>query len=164
MTASDARTDLQRILDSTLLDADRWTKLWSLTHHGFMFGAAIFSGLAALVLQIKSLPIGVDARTDIGSGLAFLATIIGTISASGGFARKWRANRVAKGALERLSIDFSDSTCHLPDIRARLKAINEQRNEEIVGGLDATVRSPAVNTALAEPSPAGRIQTDTPLT
>jgi len=116
-----------------LRSENRWTKLWSLLHHGFVFGAATLSGGAALVLQLKSIDVQPPVRSDVATVLAAASSLIGIISVSGGFATKWRANRMTKGTLEQVQIDLMDPACDLADIRKRLKEMKQVHHLAIVG-------------------------------
>ncbi len=46
------RQAFQERVVKDLSDAALWTKLWSLVHHTFLFGGAVLSDLAAIVLQL----------------------------------------------------------------------------------------------------------------
>jgi hypothetical protein len=78
-------------------------KLWSLAHHGVLFGSAIASASAAVIVQLQDLPIRVAlSPTDLSTLLAALAALLATTAAVGGFERKWRANRVSRTRMELL--------------------------------------------------------------
>src|SRR5262249_30711750 len=102
-------------------------------YHTFTFGAAILSAGAALLLQLKSLTLSQESRVDAASGLAALASLVGVISASGGFASKWRTNRITKGTLEQLQIDLMDQSCDLAKVRTALKEMKRVHHLAIVG-------------------------------
>lgn len=94
-----------------------YTKLWSLLHHGFVFAAATLSACSAAVLQIKTYTFIPDAhRTDIATLLALLATLLGSVAASGAFTAKWRANRAFKSALEQIDIMLRRDDCDLDKV------------------------------------------------
>lgn len=111
---------------------NRSTKLWSAVHHGFLFGAAILSAGAALLLQLNSLGLSEVQKADIASILASAAALIGVISVSGGFAKKWRTNRITKGTLEQLQIDLMDPSCDLNEIREALKEMKRLHHLGVV--------------------------------
>ena len=117
MADPDERECLVRYVNEELRAEILWTKLWSAVHHGFAFGAAILSAAAALLLQLKSLNFTEAGRADAAAALAAIASLVGVISVSGGFAKKWRANRITKGTLEQLQIDLMDPACDLGKIR-----------------------------------------------
>jgi hypothetical protein len=62
-----------------------------------------------------------------------VAALLGTIAASGGFERKWRANRISRGRIEELQIDLTDDSADAKSVRERLKSIMAAEDEAIVG-------------------------------
>jgi hypothetical protein len=66
--------------------------------------------------------------------LAFCAAALSALAATGGFDRKWRANRLSRGRLDELRIDFMDSNADLRIIRERLKNIIRMHDQEVLGG------------------------------
>ncbi len=133
MPTSIDQSKLEAYVATELKSESNWTKLWSAVHHTFIFGAAILSALAALTLQLKSLTLQPDTRTDVATGLAALAALIGVISASGGFGKKWRANRITKGTLEQIQIELMDPSCDLSKIISELKEMKRIHHLAIVG-------------------------------
>ncbi|WP_233810278.1 hypothetical protein [Paraburkholderia sp. HP33-1] len=133
MPDADERKQITNYVARQLSAENRWTKLWSLLYHGFVFGAAILSAAAALILQLKSISIEPTSRTDLATALAAISSLLAVISASGGFAAKWRANRITKGTLEQIQIDLMDPACDLADIREQLKRMKQVHNLAIVG-------------------------------
>jgi hypothetical protein len=82
---------------------NRGAKMWSLAHHGVLFGSAIASASAAVIVQLQDVPIRVPlSPTDLSTLLAALAALLATTAAVGGFERKWRANRVSRTRMELL--------------------------------------------------------------
>jgi hypothetical protein len=79
------------------------SKLWSLAHHGVLFGSAIASASAAVIVQLQDFPNRVALTpTDLSTLLAAFAALLATTAAVGGFERKWRANRVSRTRMELL--------------------------------------------------------------
>ena len=132
MADSAERSEMQALVASELNFAARGTKFWSLLHHGFTFSAAILSALAALTLQLNSLPWSQTTRADIAAGLAAAASLIGVISISGAFGKKWRANRLTRSTLDRLSIDLTDPDCDIAAVRTALKEMKRVHDLAIV--------------------------------
>ena len=127
------KDELQEYVARALRDATRWTRAWSALYHSFIFGAAVLSAAAALTLQLKTLNLSEPGRADLATVFAALASLIGVISVSGGFARKWRANRMTKAALEEIEIDIMDPSYGLGKIRARLAEMKRIHHLSIVG-------------------------------
>lgn len=127
------RSELRAYVTGALRDEARWTRAWSALHHCFLFGAAILSAAAALTLQLKTLSLAEQSRADLATVFAALASLIGVISVSGGFARKWRANRMTKAALEQIEIDLMDPNCDPRKIRALLAEMKRIHHLAIVG-------------------------------
>src|SRR5262249_18384519 len=133
MPEGNERQELVRYVAAQLREETLWTKLWSAVHHGSTFGAAILSAGAALLLQPKSLHVGDGGRAEAAGALAAAASLIGVISVSGAFAKKWRANRLTKGTLEQLQIDLMNPTCDLAKVRAALKEMKQVHHLAILG-------------------------------
>ena len=127
------RDVLTNYVASELRSETLWTKLWSAVHHGLTFGAAILSASAALLLQLKSLSVTETGRADAAAALAAIASVIGVISASGGFSKKWRANRLTKGTLQQSQIDLMDPNCDLAQVRAAQKEMWRVHHLAIAG-------------------------------
>ena len=131
--SNDDLNDLQDRISRDLRSEKLWTKLWSLVHHLFLFGAAIISALAALILQLKTNILGIDYNT-VGTVFAALAALLGTIAGAGGFRRKWQTNRLTRNRLDELMIDLTNPSCNSDKIREKLKEIWREHNKGIVGG------------------------------
>lgn len=110
------------------------TKLWSFAYHGFMFGAATLSALAAFILKLQTEPQeALQARADVAAALAALAALMGIVSASGGFGRKWKANRSTKSKLAQIRIDLLDSSVDQARVRGELKELIRVHDLTILG-------------------------------
>jgi len=133
MTDHTERSELRDYVVSALRDEARWTRAWSALYHFFLFGAAILSAAAALTLQLKTIPLVEQSRADLATIFSALASLIGVISVSGGFARKWRANRMTKAALEQIEIELMDPNCDPGKIRSKLAEMKRIHHLAIVG-------------------------------
>lgn len=113
---------------------NRGSKLWSAIHHWSLAVSALLSALATLVLKsewIKTLV--VTCRDDVAAGLAATATLVTTLAASGGFGRKWQANRRSRGRLDQVQIDFESTKADPQKIREDLKDIIREHDDSIIG-------------------------------
>lgn len=116
---------------------NRGSKLWSAVHHWSLAVSALLSALATLVLKsewVKTFV--VTYQDDVAAGLAAAATLVTTLVASGGFGRKWQANRRSRGRLDQVKIDFSSPQADPQKIREDLKAIIEQHDDSIIGSIN----------------------------
>ena len=99
--------------------------------------SVFLSALSALVLKINwfkdAYPSVYENREDVVAALAFAATVITAVSAAGSFGRKWQANRVSRGRVERLRIAMSDPAADAAAIRRELQDIIKSHDEGIVG-------------------------------
>jgi hypothetical protein len=110
----------------------RWVKMWSFLHHSFLFGAAVLSTSAAVILQLKAN--GNDAlQRDIASVLSAVAALAGVIAASGAFERKWRTCRSTRSRLIKLEIDLTPENMDSKEIKERYNAIWDDHETGIVG-------------------------------
>ena len=111
--------------------------MWSFVHHGTLFGSAIASGAAAVIVQLETIPVQIGlSQTDVATILAALAAGLATIAAVGRFEQKWQANRDTRVKLQELldKLDYPDTTPNLAEIRAQLDAILDRHNKAISGG------------------------------
>ncbi len=111
-------------------DAARWSAVyWTSAFLGLAFGA-----FAAVILKIESVKIDDAVRKDLAAMATFLAALLVGISTTGGFERKWQANRIAAAQLEELGYDLlADAAPDSKDYFRRIGAIQFQRNMEIAG-------------------------------
>lgn len=124
-----------RIILTNYFDTRANAARWSGIYWGCTFLAAIFSALAALVLKIETLIKNEGAKKDLAALLAVTAALLVTISTSGDFQRKWQANRVAAGELERTGYLFLENNGVAP--RTYLAAVGDtllRRQLAIAGG------------------------------
>ena len=126
------KQDFQRRVSKDLSDATLWTKLWSAVHHSFLFGGAALSAVAAIVLQLD-LPTSGISTTNLATLIAGAAALTSTIAGTGGFARKWRTNRLIKVRLIQLEIDLMNPDVDSANVRQDLKDIAQLRYDGIVG-------------------------------
>jgi len=71
--------------------------------------------------------------TDVPATVSAVAALLGTFAASGGFERKWRANRISRGKIEELRIDLTADSADAKAVRERFKAIIEAQGQAIAG-------------------------------
>lgn len=133
--ASQKETDtLKQDVNRKYRHYNRGAKLWSLTHHGVLYGSAIASASAAVIVQLQDLPVRVElSPTDLSTLLAALAALLATTAGVGGFERKWRANRVSRTKMELLRERLE---LNLIDIGDALDKYSEILNEHdaAIGG------------------------------
>ena len=129
---TDARAELTKQLDEKYCWYDKGSRWWSTAHHSSLYLGAAFSGIAALLLKLDFLK-DWSHTTDLAAAIAAAAALLGTFAASGGFDRKWRANRISRGRIEELRIDLTDPDVDLKSVRDRLKSIIEAHDQAIAG-------------------------------
>ena len=126
---------------------------WSGVYFGCVFGSALCSALAALLLKLDALSAWPRLRNDLAAGLATLAALLVTLSTTGNFQRKWQANRLAASAMENLAYELirPHPSVSPDEVIARIQAVNAARNEGIVGTEVAEERRPPTDSK-AQPS------------
>jgi hypothetical protein len=106
-------------------------KLWSLAHHSVLFGSALASASAAVIVQLQDVPIRMTlSPTDLSTLLAALAALLATAAAVGGFERKWLANRASRTKMEVLQERLK---ANLVDISAAVHEYSEILKEHDAG-------------------------------
>lgn len=109
--------------------AARW---WSGVYHGFQFGGAILSAVAAIALKIESVG-SLQIRNDLGAALAAASALLITLLTTGRFKDKWEANRIAAFAVRDLSYEIEKQGADPNQILTKLQRISMTRNNAIVG-------------------------------
>src|SRR6476620_5804529 len=136
MTMND---DERKFLSDQIAEKFAWfnrgSRNWSFVFNWSLAAAALLSAAAAIVLKITLLQeyIGADGAKDIAACAAAAATVITALAAGGGFGRKWQANRVSRGRIERLRICLSDPEADAKKIRSELADIIQKHDEAIIG-------------------------------
>src|SRR5438874_430584 len=72
---------------------------WSAAYFGSIFGSALLSALAGVLLKLDLLASHQSLRNDLAATFAALAALFITLSTVGDFQRKWQANRTAASAM-----------------------------------------------------------------
>ncbi len=115
---------------------------WSVAHHAATFGSIICSITASLLIPLKTTESSVAATT-----LTTLAAALTSLSSSGGFARKWRSNRLSRSKIDALLMDLEADDADLAKLTQTLKEIMLAHDQEIV---NSSLRD---NDAAQVPSP-----------
>ncbi|MEM8951830.1 MAG: hypothetical protein AAGA21_08410 [Pseudomonadota bacterium] len=108
------------------------TKFWSFLHHSFLFGAALLSACAALILTIDN-PSLFISDADLAAILSAIAAFMGVISGSGGFQRKWETNRETLSELKQIEIDLMSENINIDGVKMKLKEIIYNHDKGILG-------------------------------
>lgn len=106
-------------------------KWWSVAHHVAVFGTIICSIAAGAIIQAEP-----DRFKIIASTLTAVAAALSGLSASGGFERKWRSNRLSRSRIDGLLLDLENNPVPLADPLfdpvKQLKEIIFQHDQDIV--------------------------------
>lgn len=118
------------------------TVRWSALYHGCLFGSALLSALAGLVIKLTLFDKREGFRKDLAAVLAAAAALLITLTTVGAFERKWRANRMAAADMENLAYDLLKKGAgdNIDSFLSAIQSINARRNREIVTADDATPR------------------------
>ena len=103
-------------------------KNWSAVHYTAVFGSIIFSVVAGAVLQFKP-----SDSTGIATVLTSLAAALSSMTAAGGFERKWRSNRLSRSRIDGLLLDIDGDSPNFPELTNQLKEIIAKHDLEIIG-------------------------------
>lgn len=104
---------------------------WSFAHHSALYISAISSAAAAVIPQLQGFT-NQALQKNLTSILASLATVLISLGTAGGFARKWRANRVNKSKVEQLKGELIAREPTRADID-RLTQIEIDHDREVAG-------------------------------
>lgn len=132
---------------------------WSAAYFGCIFGSALLSALAGVVLKLESLAKRPALKNDLAASFAAIAALLITLSTVGDFQRKWQANRIAASAMENLAYELlkPERVTDRNAILERIQEINEARTAGLVGEAKrnegATARTKAGTPSEVSPSP-----------
>jgi len=128
--------DERRALKVELDRQYRWynmgSRMWSAAHHASLYLAAVLAAGAALILKLDALA-NYPPRVDIAAIASAATALLATLAAAGGFSRKWHSNRMSRGRLVALQIEFSAADADGAAIRTQLKEIVAAHDKAIVG-------------------------------
>lgn len=130
----------QIILDS-YVEYRANTVRWSGVYFGSLFLSAAFAALAAVVLKFQLFITNDDLKKDSAALLSVLSALLITLSTTGDFAQKWRANRLAAAKMERLGYAFITAVrpADVDFFSGEIQTITYERNVDIL----ADQRAPA---------------------
>jgi hypothetical protein len=108
----------------------RGRRLWSFAHYSTLFVAGISSAVAAIIPQLQGFN---DVyQKDLASILAGLAALLIALNTTGGFGRKWQANRSSSSKISRLQNELIARDPTTADID-RLNQIEDEHSGAIAG-------------------------------
>lgn len=105
---------------------------WSFAYFGCTFGSAVLGAFAGVILKLDALAARDVLRKDLASIFAAVAALLITLSTTGDFEQKWRANRIAASQMENIAYELSDPATKYEDVVGEIAEINEARNDAIV--------------------------------
>lgn len=131
----------RQFLETQLSEKYKWfntgSRAWSLMFNWSLVASAVLSATAAVVIKIKALQTGLDLSDenikDIVAITSAAATLVTALAAGGGFGRKWQANRISRGRVDRLRIEFASPNADAQKIRDELCDVLHKHDEAIVG-------------------------------
>ena len=123
----------QIILDS-YIEYRANTVRWSGVYFGCLFGSALCAALAAVVLKFEWLLTNEGFKKDAAALLSTISALLITLSTTGDFHQRWRANRLAAAKMEKLAYAFiaAERPVNITFFSAEIQAISYERNADIV--------------------------------
>jgi hypothetical protein len=130
-----SQKDLANLIGTNFHEYRNNSSRWSFVYFSCIFLAAILSALAGAIIKMDFLK---DKfwKNDVAAIFAVTAAILGVISTTGDFQRKWQANRLAASGMENLAYDLLKKPFTDDDrtkVISEIEEINLKRNQEIVG-------------------------------
>ncbi|EGR2915204.1 MULTISPECIES: hypothetical protein [Vibrio] len=107
----------------------RWARFWTGCYHFTIYGAAILSAIAALILEVDVL----SEYENLAPVFAGLAALLTTVSGLGGFQRKWQTCRKTNKSLSDLRVDAKYGNASASEVCERYKAIWSNHETGISG-------------------------------
>ncbi|HBL31087.1 MAG TPA: hypothetical protein DD490_30030 [Acidobacteria bacterium] len=106
---------------------------WNFWYYSSMYGAVLFSASSALVLKLEMEWLKGDGQTDAAALLATLAAILGTVSSTGNFERRWRSSRQARATMQKLQADLQNPDVDLAAVAKEYKRAIDAYQDGVVG-------------------------------
>lgn len=106
---------------------------WNFWYYSSMYGAVFFSATSALVLKLEMESLKGDWQSDAAALLATLAAILGTVSSTGNFERRWRTSRQARASMQKLQVDLQRPDADLLLISKEYKRAIDDYQLGVVG-------------------------------
>lgn len=106
---------------------------WNIWYYSSMYGAVLFSAASALVLKLDMERLKGDWQTDVAALLATLAAILGTVSSTGDFERRWRTARQARASMQKLQADLQNPDIDLAAVAQEYKRAIDEYQDGVVG-------------------------------
>ena len=133
-------SDERTLLEAELLKHYGWyywgTKGWSSAHHFVLFVVPVLTAVSTVLVAVKY------DNTAVQTSLSTLATVLASIAASQGFAKKWQANRRARSRIDQLMIQMTDPHADLAQIRSQLVDVVMQQDEGVLAAEHHDVVAP----------------------
>jgi hypothetical protein len=134
--SKEQREQMIQLIAPHLRRAEIGSRLWSVAHNGCIFLSVILSAAAALVLKLDFFR-GKAYQNDVAASCAALAAVLVLIDTSGGFNRKWIANRATRASLQELKIDLAvpqdNNNPKIAEATRKLKEVLSSHNRMISG-------------------------------
>ncbi|MDN3546687.1 hypothetical protein QWZ02_19735 [Kinneretia asaccharophila] len=127
------RTQLVRLITEQETRFRVGKSRWNFWYYGSMYGAVLFSATSALVLKLEMERLKGDWQTDAAALLATLAAILGTVSSTGNFERRWRTSRQAQATMQKLQVDLQSPNADLLLISNEYKRAIDEYQLGVVG-------------------------------
>ncbi len=99
-------------------------RMWSFAHYTTIYLSIISSDMATILLKFNK-----DAYATICTTLAAALT---SLSASGGFERKWRSNRLSRCKIDILLLGIENNNPNINTIIEQFKEVLSKHDSEIV--------------------------------
>jgi hypothetical protein len=112
------------------------TLAWSTAHHVTLFVVPVLTAAATVLLKT-------DWAPEVQIILTTAATVLASIAASQGFAKKWQANRLSRSRLDQLRVEMTNPHFDRDAVREKLVEIIRQHDEGVLAAENAPVALPA---------------------
>ncbi len=112
------------------------TLMWSTAHHTTLFLVPILTAAATVLLKAKW------ASVEFQLFLTTAATVLASIAASQGFARKWQTNRLSRSRLDQLYVEMTDPNFDRKSVRTKLLEVIRQHDEGVLAAENAGAALP----------------------
>lgn len=106
--------------------------LWSFAFFSCVFGAALLSASAGIILKLNALEKHDALRKDLAVIFAASAALLITLSTSGNFEEKWRANRRAASGMESAIYKLITPGAKLEDVIADIREVHQAQDDAVV--------------------------------
>jgi hypothetical protein len=133
LPATASGISLIELVNANYLEYGKNTRFWSFTYFSCVFGSAVLSAFAGVILKLEKIKLSDPAKKDIAASCAAAAALLVTLASTGNFQAKWQANRMAEMEMQNLAYELATTHASNDVVLAEIQRIVREQNLIVVG-------------------------------